>query len=649
MSSSSSLPKLKSKLKRPAGQAFEDNDGSDEDLDALRWIERSRQRIKEQNEQKQKMKSVKKRKASLANKYSAEDLAGAKIAHSLADFATMRAGAEEHVLTLQDKTIDEMEEDGAIELQSIALAENERARKNAETRKLKLGQMGIETTDRGGSSYGDADNGEDCAEKSFFTIQSGGTIEGVKEDEDSLTSGANEGYSRIKVSFDSELGGGSGAAVPVSDFYTEAEAAALFKKPRKSKKSKKSFKKATCNDFAEIVDADKVNSLLAKQSKFDDSRFLNDDDDDDLQQAISRVRRSATARAGVRQMGKKSEAEAHDIARQIREEAQAQMDVDPAASDAGSELVLSSTIEFVQALRSAAAAAADPDADADADAGEDKQASEAKGDAAGEAEALIVKGARVRQDAAAPGSKRGLVAATADAKPSSTDDAAPVNIPTRLPAALDQPEQTFGTGLGATLSFLRQRNMMDKMTEEQRRFEQQQRNREAWIAEQRRKEAELQRERQRIKQMGRQPETPKVPVSPLAKGRRGKADVLTQKELDEIKAKEQEMLDRKWAREYEERMKDYKPNVKIEYVDESGRQLSTKEAYKQLSHAFHGHYSGKNKIDKINRQRERERKQMELNSSASAHQQAAVLENAHRKMGAAGVDLTQIVKQGSKK
>ncbi|KAJ1861011.1 hypothetical protein H4R99_007119 [Coemansia sp. RSA 1722] len=635
--SSSSLPKPKSELKRPAGQAFEDNDGSDEDLDALRWIERSRQRIKEQNEQKQKMKSVKKHKASLANKYSAEDLAGAKVAHSLADFATMQAGAEEHVLTLQDKTIDEME-DGAIELQSIALAENERARKNAETRRLKLGQMGIETVDRGGS-YGDADNGEDCAKKSFFTIQSGGTIEGAREDEDSLTSGANEGHSRIKVSFDSELGGGSGAAVPVSDFYTEAEAAALFKKPRKSKKSKKSFKKATSNDFAEIVDADKVNSLLAKQSKFDDSQFLNDDDDDDLQQAISRVRRSATARAGARQMGKKGEAEARDIARQIREEAQAQMDVDPAASDAGSELVLSSTIEFVQALRSAAT---------DPDAVEDKQASEAKGDADDEAEALIVKGARVRQDAAAPGSKRGLMAATADAKPSSTD-AAPVNVPTSLPAALDQPEQTFGTGLGATLSFLRQRNMIDKMTEEQRRFEQQQRNRETWIAEQRRKEAELQRERQRIRQMGRRPETPKVPVSPLAKGRRGKADVLTQKELDEIKAKEQEMLDRKWAREYEERMKDYKPNVKIEYVDESGRQLSTKEAYKQLSHAFHGHYSGKNKIDKVNRQRERERKQMELNSSASAHQQAAVLENAHRKMGAAGVDLTQIVKQGSKK
>ncbi|KAJ2862754.1 hypothetical protein FB639_005350, partial [Coemansia asiatica] len=133
------------------------------------------------------------------------------------------------------------------------------------------------------------------------------------------------------------------------------------------------------------------------------------------------------------------------------------------------------------------------------------------------------------------------------------------------------------------------------------------------------------------------------------KGRRGKADVLTQKEIDEMRAREQELLDRKWAREYEERMKDYKPSVKLEYVDESGRQLSTKEAYKQLSHAFHGHYSGKNKIDKINRQRERERKQLEHNSSNSTHQQAAVLENAHRKMGAAGVDLTQIVKQGLKK
>ncbi|KAJ2425995.1 hypothetical protein GGF41_002216, partial [Coemansia sp. RSA 2531] len=82
------------------------------------------------------------------------------------------------------------------------------------------------------------------------------------------------------------------------------------------------------------------------------------------------------------------------------------------------------------------------------------------------------------------------------------------------------------------------------------------------------------------------------------------------------------------------------------YVDDTGRTLTTKEAYKQLSHAFHGHYSGKNKIDKVMAKRERERKQLELTSSASTHQYGAVLENAHKKLGSAGIVLASGNKPG---
>ncbi|CAH8288826.1 unnamed protein product [Schistosoma intercalatum] len=39
----------------------------------------------------------------------------------------------------------------------------------------------------------------------------------------------------------------------------------------------------------------------------------------------------------------------------------------------------------------------------------------------------------------------------------------------------------------------------------------------------------------------------------------------------------------------------YKPDIKLEYVDELGRDLSAKEAFRQLSHKFHGKGSGKNK------------------------------------------------------
>ncbi|XP_033825676.1 U4/U6.U5 tri-snRNP-associated protein 1 [Periophthalmus magnuspinnatus] len=42
----------------------------------------------------------------------------------------------------------------------------------------------------------------------------------------------------------------------------------------------------------------------------------------------------------------------------------------------------------------------------------------------------------------------------------------------------------------------------------------------------------------------------------------------------------------------------YKPDVKIEYVDESGRKLTPKEAFRQLSHRFHGKGSGKMKTER---------------------------------------------------
>lgn len=42
----------------------------------------------------------------------------------------------------------------------------------------------------------------------------------------------------------------------------------------------------------------------------------------------------------------------------------------------------------------------------------------------------------------------------------------------------------------------------------------------------------------------------------------------------------------------------YKPNVKLEYIDDSGHLLNEKEAFRYLSHKFHGKGPGKNKIEK---------------------------------------------------
>jgi U4/U6.U5 tri-snRNP-associated protein 1 len=42
----------------------------------------------------------------------------------------------------------------------------------------------------------------------------------------------------------------------------------------------------------------------------------------------------------------------------------------------------------------------------------------------------------------------------------------------------------------------------------------------------------------------------------------------------------------------------YHPNVKLEYIDDNNQKLTPKEAFRYLSHKFHGKGPGKNKIEK---------------------------------------------------
>lgn len=54
---------------------------------------------------------------------------------------------------------------------------------------------------------------------------------------------------------------------------------------------------------------------------------------------------------------------------------------------------------------------------------------------------------------------------------------------------------------------------------------------------------------------------------------------------------------------------DYKPEINLEYTDDSGHKLETpKEAFRHLCHKFHGKGPGKNKIDKTLRKQAMENK-----------------------------------------
>uniref|UniRef100_A0A1A9WXQ7 U4/U6.U5 tri-snRNP-associated protein 1 n=1 Tax=Glossina brevipalpis TaxID=37001 RepID=A0A1A9WXQ7_9MUSC len=50
----------------------------------------------------------------------------------------------------------------------------------------------------------------------------------------------------------------------------------------------------------------------------------------------------------------------------------------------------------------------------------------------------------------------------------------------------------------------------------------------------------------------------------------------------------------------------FKPNIKLEYIDDNGRILNLKEAFRYLSHKFHGKGPGKNKIEKRLKKMEQE-------------------------------------------
>ncbi|KAK9507412.1 hypothetical protein O3M35_007271 [Rhynocoris fuscipes] len=59
----------------------------------------------------------------------------------------------------------------------------------------------------------------------------------------------------------------------------------------------------------------------------------------------------------------------------------------------------------------------------------------------------------------------------------------------------------------------------------------------------------------------------------------------------------------------------YKPNIKLEYIDDDGHILSAKEAFRYLSHKFHGKGPGKNKVEKRMKKNEQEGLMKQMSST----------------------------------
>lgn len=148
-------------------------------------------------------------------------------------------------------------------------------------------------------------------------------------------------------------------------------------------------------------------------------------------------------------------------------------------------------------------------------------------------------------------------------------------------------EQTFSSGMASTLNILRQQGILAAPAADDKERERTQLQRDLWLADQRRRVS--QRELEKLQSRGANKDQ-------------------AQREYENRLREQQE------ARDNLEAFRNYKPDVNIVYYDEHGRSLTPKEAWKALSHKFHGKGSGKMKTEKRLKKIAEEKKQAAMAS-----------------------------------
>lgn len=155
-------------------------------------------------------------------------------------------------------------------------------------------------------------------------------------------------------------------------------------------------------------------------------------------------------------------------------------------------------------------------------------------------------------------------------------------------------EQTLSNGLGGALALLRSRGLVKEndISDKNTLY----RDRQRFINEQRLREhdsdqrARLQRERDRLS---------------------GKNVGMSQRDREEKARWENERRSQQQSVAAAAAFnKEYKPDVELKYVDDTGRLLNQKEAFKHLSHQFHGKGSGKGKTEKHLKKVEEEKRNL---------------------------------------
>ncbi|KAJ5584298.1 uncharacterized protein N7459_004098 [Penicillium hispanicum] len=553
------------------GATLGETDGAD--LDTKAWLMQSKKRSKKiEKERARKLaEELEERERAAAVEYTAADLAGVKVGHAVGDFE----GGEDHILTLKDAAVDDEEEGD--ELEDVNLIEKEKTEEKLELKKRK--PVYDPTAENQGilSHYDEEIEGK---KRKRFTLDAKGASAEERE------------AKRQEVSSQLKMGAVSldlGPEVPATSDYMDISEIKI-KKPKKKKT--KTTKQRAVMDEEDIfptgtdststpngasMDVDSTNGVSTPAPRKPVDQNVSFVDDDDLQASLALQRRAA--------FKKRKKMRPEDLARQLRdEESQTPMEVETPDGDAEEPgLVIDETSEFVSNLQrptlperderrtsdTAEAPVERPEADEEiADVDMERSYNDLE-DEEDLKERIKREESQARQELTGTGLEE---------------------------------EATLDQGLGATLSMLRQRGLVketdssdsNSLLRDRQRFLQEKMNREA-DAERR---ARLQRERDRAS---------------------GKLDRMSAREREEYARWENKQRDQQEARQMAEIFnREYKPDVQLKYTDEYGRSMNQKEAFKHLSHQFHGKGSGKMKTEKRLKKIEEEKKRESMSALDSS-------------------------------
>ncbi|KAG0646271.1 U4 tri-snRNP-associated snu66 [Hyphodiscus hymeniophilus] len=514
-----------------------------EDMDAKTWLIKQKKRQKEIEKARKKAQEI--AEAEAAAEYTTKDLAGVKVGHEADAFEE----GEEQVLTLKDTTIDENEVEGD-ELENLDLREREKLSEKLELKKKKPVYNPNDFDETGEKSilahYDDEIIGKKS--KSLLLDGKGGMAEATGTDGTVMRS-KPKSFS-LDILKDE----------PRSDYLDISEI--RIKKPKKKKAKSTRQKAFEEDDISPVVEAgvpaeeadsmDVDQSVAKKKRSFEDMSFV---DDDDLQASLAAQRRNA--------LKKRQKFRPEEIAQQFKDEASASPATDNAADNEGG-LVIDETSEFVanlqkpvepgrnqprtMSLQAEAVTAMGDDSDVEGDVNMDRSYADIEDDE--DRQARIQRQESQILDI--------------------TDN------------GLEQ-EATLEQGVGATLKLLKDRGIIrnEDPTDRNAVFIAKQK----FLAEKQRREQEAeakarsQRERDRAT---------------------GRLDRMSAREKEEYARQQNTYRDQAESRQLAEHFnRDYKPNVELKYVDDHGRSLNQKEAFKELSHQFHGKGSGKQKTEKM--------------------------------------------------